>query len=353
MSPNHFKGPLPCISPNVLVLDLSKNPFFGSISHFLCFKMNESKQIELLNLERNHLSGKIPDCWMKWNSLVVINLGNNNFTGNISASIGSLTLLKSLHLYNKKFSGKILSSLKNCEKLMTFDVDENEFAGSIPSWIIHRCSRLMILNFCSNKFHGHIPEELCVLTSLQILDFSHNKLYGSIPRCVKKYSAMATKINSNDDMNVNPSTNFYGESLPHESTLLVIKGTTLEYSTILHLVKSIDFSKNSLSGEIPKELTSLQGLQLLNLSYNHLIGSIPENIGVMVLLESIDFSLNQLSGHISPSMSSLTFLNHLNLSNNNLVGKIPLGTQLQSFDASNFIGNKLCGPPLTYSCTIK
>ena len=51
-------------------------------------------------------------------------------------------------------------------------------------------------------------------------------------------------------------------------------------------------------------------------------------------------------------MSSLTFLNHLNLSNNNLIGKIPLSTQLQSFDASSFSGNKLCGKPVTDNCTI-
>ncbi|KAK7814317.1 receptor-like protein eix2 [Quercus suber] len=66
--------------------------------------------------------------------------------------------------------------------------------------------------------------------------------------------------------------------------------------------------------------------------------------------ESIDFSLNQLSGQVPSSMSSLTFLNHLNLSNNNLIGKIPLSTQLQSLDPSSFIGNKLCGPPLTNNC---
>ncbi|KAK2387419.1 receptor protein EIX2 [Trifolium repens] len=47
----------------------------------------------------------------------------------------------------------------------------------------------------------------------------------------------------------------------------------------------------------------------------------------------------------------LNFLGYLNLSCNNFHGKIPIGTQLQSFDASSFIGNpKLCGAPLN-NCT--
>ncbi|KAM3734416.1 hypothetical protein ACB098_10G013600 [Castanea mollissima] len=351
LSSNHFKGPLPCISSNVYVLDLSNNSFSRSISHFFCFKVNEPKIIVHLNLEKNLLSGIIPDCFMNWNNLEILNLRNNNFSGNIPASMGSLTYLKSLHLYNNKFSGKLPSSLKNCEMLVIIDVAENRFAGNIPLWIGHRCTSLMILSLRSNYFHGHIPKELCALTSLQILDLSHNKLFGSIPRCVKNFSVMATNDISNDHLNSHNRTYYYGGTLPLESALLVIKGNILEYSTILHLVKIIDFSKNNLSGEIPKEVTSLQGLQSLNLSYNFLIGSIPENIGTMGSLESIDLSLNQLSGQIPSSMSSLTFLNHLNLSNNNLTGKIPLSTQLQSLNPSSYVGNKLCGPPLTVNCT--
>ena len=236
LSSNHFNGPLPCVSSNVIMLDLSNNSFSGSISHLLCFKVNEPKQLGFLNLEKNHLSGKIPNCWTKWKKLEFLNLGNNNFTSSIPASIGSLTLLKSLRLHNNKLSGKLQSSLKNCEKLEYIDVAENEFFGSIPSWIGHKCSSLMILSLCSNNFLGHIPEELCALTSLQILDLSCNKLAGSILRCVKNFSAMATKDISNYSMNFYPSMTYFGESFPLESALLVIKGQILEYSTILRLV---------------------------------------------------------------------------------------------------------------------
>ncbi|KAK7839679.1 receptor-like protein eix2 [Quercus suber] len=201
---NYFNGSLPYISSSVIALDLSNNSFSGSISHFLCYKMNEPKNMELLNLGKNLLSGKIHDCWTMWHKLEILNLGNNNFTDNIPASIGSLTLLKSLHLHNNKLSNKLPSSLKNCKKLVIIDLSENKLVGSIPSRIGHRLLSLMTLNLRSNNFHGHIPEELCALTSLQILDLSHNKLFGSIPRCVKKFSAMATKSISYLNMDFYP-----------------------------------------------------------------------------------------------------------------------------------------------------
>ena len=53
LSSNHFKGPLPYISSNVYVLDLSNNSFSGSISHFFGFRVNKTKNIGYLNLEKN------------------------------------------------------------------------------------------------------------------------------------------------------------------------------------------------------------------------------------------------------------------------------------------------------------
>ncbi|KAK1582163.1 hypothetical protein Q3G72_012386 [Acer saccharum] len=96
---------------------------------------------------------------------------------------------------------------------------------------------------------------------------------------------------------------------------------------------------------------SLGALQSLNLSHNSFTGRIPPSIGTMRALESIDLSANQFDGEIPQSISNLTFLSFLNFSNNNLIGKIPLSTQMQSFEASSFTGNKLCGPPLPKNCT--
>ncbi|XP_059629357.1 receptor-like protein EIX2 [Cornus florida] len=353
LSSNHFNGTLSRLSSNISTLDLSNNSFSGTISQFLCYKMDESKNLQLLNLERNLLSGELPNCWTNCNSLEFINLANNNLSGKIPSSMGSLDFLESLHLRNNSLSGELPLSLQNCTRLVAIDFGENEFSGSIPTWIGERLSNLKILILRSNKFQSHIPKKLCALSSLQILDLAHNNFSGSIPACFMNLSAMAIQQKSSRRMSYWPnsttSSSFEGFL---ENALLVIKGQMMGYSTILQLVTSIDFSDNNLSGEIPEKLTSLRGLHSLNLSYNLLTGRIPKDIGAMEQLEAIDFSMNHLFGEIPPSMSSLTLLSYLNLSYNNLSGKIPSSTQLQSFDAFSYVGNSLCGPPVNNNCGV-
>ncbi|KAH9803646.1 hypothetical protein KPL71_001856 [Citrus sinensis] len=358
LSSNNLSGTLPLISFQLESIDLSNNAFSGSISPVLCNGMRG--ELQVLNLENNSFSGEIPDCWMNFLYLRVLNLGNNNFTGNLPPSLGSLGSLTLLHLQKNSLSGRIPESLSNCNRLVSLNMDGNQFSGDIPTWIGEKFSSMVILNLRSNIFDGQFPTELCFLTSLQILDLGYNNLSGAIPKCISNLSAMVTVDYPLGDTHPGiTDCSLYRSCLPRprsfsdpiEKAFLVMKGKELEYSTILYLVALIDLSKNNFSGEIPVEVTDLVALRSLNLSYNHFSGRIPDSIGAMKSIEVIDFSNNQLSEEIPRSVSNLTFLNLLNLSYNYLSGEIPTSTQLQSFDASCFIGNDLCGSPLSRNCT--
>ncbi|KAK6138248.1 hypothetical protein DH2020_027995 [Rehmannia glutinosa] len=321
------------------------------MSLFLCNTTSMIITMEILDLEGNQLTGELPDCWMKWRSLKMLNLGNNMLSGSIPNSIGLLVHLLSLNLYNNRFSGQIPLSMQNCTRLLKIDFGGNDLDGNIPTWVGTNLGNLRILILRSNKLSGEIALDICRLKSLQILDLSDNMVSGIIPRCVDNFTAMTTKrslVDQYGERTLDYSDYYRGVFL--ESASMVTKGRQLLYDTILPLVTNIDLSQNNLSGDIPKELTSLVELRSLNVSGNHLTGLIPDNIGNMKQLESLDFSRNSLFGEIPSSFASMSSLNYLNLSYNNLTGKIPESTQLLSFNESSFIGNNLCGPPLTSSC---
>ncbi|KAF7128966.1 hypothetical protein RHSIM_Rhsim10G0009400 [Rhododendron simsii] len=353
LNSNHLSGSLPRLSSpsSISELDLSNNSFSGGISDFLCV-VNVTTFSLVLRLGENLLSGEIPDCWMSWPSLRVLDLGNNNFTGSIPSSMGQLVSLASLHLRNNHLSGEITWSFQSCTDLVVLDLGENEFTGSIPTWMGESLSSLRILALRSNKMKGMIPPKLCHLASLQVLDLAQNIFSGAIPRCIKNFTAMAVKLNSSGPIPITYSGRAMFINSYMENALLMMKGNMYSYDKILALVAIMDLSDNNFTGRIPKELTSLVGLVSLNMSRNHLSGVIPNKIGSMGLLGALDLSRNQLYGEIPPSISNLTFLSYLDLSFNNLSGRIPSSTQLQGFSASSFVGNKLCGLPLTKNCSV-
>ncbi|XP_052877382.1 receptor-like protein EIX2 [Gossypium arboreum] len=340
---NRFTGQLPRVFPTLQYLILSNNLFSGPLFELVCNSLREGP-MECLAIERNLLSGEIPDCWNHWRGLGYLNLENNNLTGKIPPSLGHLNLLV-LNLRNNGMFGELPSTLQHSTSLIMLDLSDNHFSGSVPAWIGDKLSKLEILSLRSNNFDGHIPQKICQLQSLRILDLGHNNISGAIPKCFSNLSAMANKGNQNTYMfqwsSISTNNFFYLRAL------LVLKGRQDVYSTILGLVTSICLSTNRLIGEIPKELGSLVELRSLNVSRNLLIGNIPDEIGNMKLMESLDLSMNQLTGEIPSSFSNLNFLNHFNVSYNNLTGQIPTSTQLQSFGNLSYMGNHLYGPPLT------
>ena len=237
--------------------------------------------------------------------------------------------------------------------MILLDLGENKFSGIIPTWVGESLLDMKVLILRSNRFFGHIPEKICDMSLLQVLDLAQNNMTRDIPTCFNNLKAM-TKMNKFMDSLIICSALNYKRIYMEFSivnVLLWLKGRGDEYKSFLGLVTSIDLSNNNLTGEIPREIIDLNELRFLNLSRNQLSGHIPRRIDNMGSLLSIDFSRNQLSGEIPSTISNLSFLSMLDLSYNHFKGKIHIGNQLQTFDASHFIGNNLCGSPLYINCS--
>ncbi|KAL5572604.1 hypothetical protein UlMin_022201 [Ulmus minor] len=352
LSSNQFEGPIPVFLFRAASINLSRNKFSKLDS--LC-DVNQNTSNNFLDISNNQLLGELPDCWSPFHDLVILVLTNNSLSGKIPFSFGSLTSIESLHLGENNLTEELPSSLKNCTGLRVLDVGENKLLGPIPTWIGENLSNLVILILRSNNLNGSMPSSLCNLSHLQLLDLSANNFSGRIPKCFSNFSAM--KENGSLNKTISIRYMLHGESDQgwwtggagedyFDEVQFVWKGTPSEYKSTLGLVRNIDLSSNKLMGEIPEGITELVGLVALNLSRNNLSGQIPSEMGRLIWLDALDLSKNQLSGKIPSSFARLDRLPVLDLSNNNLSGKIPTSTQLQSFDATAYMGNQLCGAPL-------
>ncbi|KAJ1276000.1 hypothetical protein BS78_05G180200 [Paspalum vaginatum] len=312
---NTLTGQIPNLPQNLIYFDICVNSLSGPLPANIGLP-----KLEVLSVASNHITGHLPRSICRSGRLRTLVLANNHLEGGLPKCFGNKFMLF-LDLSNNSFSGKLPPSLQNSEMLQVLQFSRNMFSGRLPEWI-GKLKRLRFLGLSKNMFSGNIPINLTNLQCLQYLDLSENELYER---------------------------NF--------STIL--KGQLLFYDSIPRIIRLnmtiIDLSSNDITGEIPEEIATLDGLLSLNLSRNHFSGNIPSKIGSMQLLESVDLSSNKLSGEIPTSLSNLTFLGYLDLSYNNLTGAIPSGSQLDTLYTEcpyMYSGNNgLCGPPLNKNCS--
>ncbi|XP_022758827.1 probably inactive leucine-rich repeat receptor-like protein kinase At5g48380 [Durio zibethinus] len=111
-------------------------------------------------------------------------------------------------------------------------------------------------------------------------------------------------------------------------------------------VLNIRLSDMELKGEFPQGIVKCASMTGLDLSSNHLYGSIPSNISaILPFVTSLDLSSNNFSGNIPKSLANCSFINILKLENNKLTGEIPpelvLLSRMKTFSVAN---NLLTGP---------
>ncbi|XP_020586789.1 receptor like protein 30-like [Phalaenopsis equestris] len=164
-------------------------------------------------------------------------------------------------------------------------------------------TKLRYLDLSHSGFAGEIPPHIGNLTKLRYLDLSYNSLVAYNLLWMSHLFSLQFVEMSN--LNLTFATNWLHEIsvLPALSTLHL---SSCGLQTLPNLLPYSNFSSS---------------IELVDLSYNHLIGSFPNWSGQFIRLNELYLDSNFFTGPIS--FASLSLLCDLNLGNNQFDGLIP------------------------------
>ncbi|KAI3501766.1 hypothetical protein L1887_29774 [Cichorium endivia] len=252
---------------------------------------NSSSHLVRFDLSSNRLSGNIPDFFYSFPNLSYFSVHSNNLIGGIPPSLSNSQSISTLNLRNNSLNGSINFNCSVTFNLTSLDLGYNSFSGTLPA-NLSSCQKLKAINLARNhKLIGQVPETFKNFNSLS---------YLSLSNCSLNNISTALKVLQHcPNLTVLVLTmNFYNEQLPPDVNLQFIA------------LKALVIANCRLTDSIPPWVNglSLTRLQLLDLSLNHLRGSIPAFFGDFKFLFYLDLSNNSLSGEIPKNLTRLESL---------------------------------------------
>lgn len=290
---------------NLLILDISFNQFSGQIPDMFAISPN----MNYLNLRRNLLTGSIPNSIALLTSLATLDVSDNQLNGTLPTSwIGNL---KELLLYSNSLTGYLPRFLP--QSIVRIDLSSNSFTGSIPGeWV--NCPALKYIFLQKNKLSGTLPTWPSELHALEAIDLGHNIITGPFPEGFCSSSLISIQLSHNK---------LNGEI----STLGFSKCTSVTVFAV---------SYNYMIGSIPETINSMKQLDKLYLDNNKFNGDLPALVNLQILT-TLHLEFNEFSGPI-PSFQNQKRLVYFNIENNAFTGSIPdlsLITTLRFFFIQN------------------
>ncbi|KAL8119088.1 receptor-like protein EIX2 [Apium graveolens] len=323
--------------PSISVLHLNYCNLSAPSSHLANF----SSSISALHLFANHINSS----FFNWisplsGSLVDLDLGHNVLEGRIPQSVGHMTALTHLNLDNNLLSGPISQSFSNMTALFLLNLGNNLLNGAIPQFF-GNMTALSYLILGNNSLDGPIPLSFGHMIALTHLELSQNQLNGILPKSIGNLSRLQVVDCSSNNFTGNLGDLLSGsfpvlrELWVHENQLT----GSLPDITILPSLRYLEVRYNQLNGYLPKVFEHQSALQFLDLSNNHLRGSLPDFTGFSSL-KSLYLDNNELCGFL-PNFTGLSSLVVLLLYNNEFSGSLPDFTGCSSLQELRLDENRL------------
>ncbi|CAH1441772.1 unnamed protein product [Lactuca virosa] len=237
------------------------------------------KNLEYLNLGRNNFNGRVElDMFLGLDKLKVLELSDNRITVVITnnytnTSLPTLDTL-SLSLCNLK---EFPAFLRFQNKLRTLVLDHNNIDGLVPVWIWNNSREtLELIDISFNSITGFDQHpHFLPWANLQVFFIHKNQVSGQLP-------------------------------FPPQTTII--------YS----------IAKNNVIGEIPPSICELKSLQMLDLSFNNMSGTLPSCLGILSnSLMYLNLKHNNFHGKIMNTFTLGSMLTELDLSDNRFTSQLP------------------------------
>ncbi|XP_059461439.1 receptor-like protein EIX2 [Corylus avellana] len=299
-------------------LDLSWNHLNSSVFPWL-FKYTNS--LVFLNLGVNNL-GSIPRAFGNMVALVHLDLSGNNLES-IPRAFGKMVALVHLDLSGNNLRGVMPRTLENLHNLQVLDLSYNNISGEVLD--LSNFSFLRELRLSHNRLNRSLTKSVGELSMLQVLAVSSNSLEGDVTEAhLSNLSSLNQLDLSFNSLSLKFSSNWVP---PFHLDIIGLSYCKLGSAFPQWLQTQKNFSKLEMadvgiSDTIPNWFWNLSSnIKLLNLSHNHIKGTIPLHWFSSSFFDYhiTDLSYNNFSGPL-PQLNSCWGL--LNLSNNKFQGSI-------------------------------
>uniref|UniRef100_A0A3B6IZ69 Receptor kinase-like protein Xa21 n=1 Tax=Triticum aestivum TaxID=4565 RepID=A0A3B6IZ69_WHEAT len=219
-------------------------------------------------------------------------------------------------------TGALSPAIGNLTFLRTLDLSFNSLHGGIPASLGHQG-----LYLDDNAFSGTFPVNLSSCVSMNEMVLDNNKIGGCIP------AELGEKLTSLTEFSLS-NNSFRGHipaTLANLSHLQILDLTSNQLVgsippglQSIHNMRYFSLYGNLLSGMIPLSLYNWSSLEVLDVALNMLYGTIPDDIGSKFPnMKALSLSSNHFSGALPSSISNMSHLTTIFLWKNRFSGYVP------------------------------
>jgi len=389
LSSNSFGGSVPSQIENLSrlqYLDLSGNSFEGSFPS----QIGNLFRLQYLDLTGNSFEGYIPSQLGNLSNLHTLYLGGSPSALKIVTTHQWLSNLTSLtHLYLASISNfntspswlQMIAKLPKLRELGLIDCDLSDhfllsfnpskfnFSTSLSvlylsgnsftqpmlfPWLSNTTSNLVELDLDDNLLKGSTSNGFGLfMNSLERLDLSNNLFKGEDLKSFMNICTLRSldTFENNITEDLSSILRYFSSGCVRYSlqelslTSNQIRGSLPDLSMFSSL-KTLDLSRNKLSGKIPESTRLPSHLEQLSISFNSLEGGVPKSFGTTCTLELLDFSFNKLSEDLTMIFNHLSgcsrySLQELYLHYNKFNGILPDFSIFSKLEALDLSGNQI------------